>query len=61
MLKLASALPIDTNIYGLGEVVSSSGFRRDVKGTVQTMWNRDTPDPTDENLYVSNSDRKSVV
>ncbi|KAF8634099.1 hypothetical protein AX15_001067 [Amanita polypyramis BW_CC] len=52
-LQLASTLPIDTNIYGLGEVVASSGFRRNLKSTVQTMWNRDTPDPADENLYGS--------
>ncbi|KAI0323154.1 hypothetical protein GY45DRAFT_1235712, partial [Cubamyces sp. BRFM 1775] len=29
-LQLTSALPLGTNIYGLGEVVASSGFRRDV-------------------------------
>ncbi|PPQ96096.1 hypothetical protein CVT26_004728 [Gymnopilus dilepis] len=55
-LKLASALPVDTNIYGLGEVVASSGFRRDIGpdgGTIQTMWARDIADPVDENLYGS--------
>ncbi|KAF8268968.1 glycosyl hydrolases family 31-domain-containing protein [Lactarius quietus] len=53
-LQLTSALPLDTNIYGLGEVVASSGFRRDVRnGTVQTMWNRDKADPLDENIYGS--------
>jgi alpha-glucosidase len=55
-LQLTSALPRDTNIYGLGEVVASSGFRRDVgeqqgHGTVQTMWARDAADPLDENMY----------
>ncbi|KAH9974514.1 glycosyl hydrolases family 31-domain-containing protein [Russula compacta] len=53
-LQLTSALPLDANIYGLGEVVASSGFRRDVlNGTVQTMWNRDAADPLDENIYGS--------
>ncbi|KAH9952633.1 glycosyl hydrolases family 31-domain-containing protein [Russula dissimulans] len=53
-LLLTSSLPLDTNIYGLGEVVASSGFRRDVlNGTVQTMWNRDAADPLDENIYGS--------
>ncbi|PFH48160.1 glycoside hydrolase family 31 protein [Amanita thiersii Skay4041] len=53
-LQLTSALPLGTNLYGLGEVVASSGFRRDVGqmgGTVQTMWARDVADPIDENLY----------
>jgi alpha-glucosidase len=53
MLQLSSALPLDANIYGLGEVIASSGFRRDVRGTIQTMWNRDEPDPLDQNMYVS--------
>ncbi|KAK2459580.1 hypothetical protein APHAL10511_008390 [Amanita phalloides] len=52
-LQLSSALPLDTNIYGLGEVVASSGFRRDVKGTIQTLWNRDAGDPADQNIYGS--------
>lgn len=55
-LQLTSALPLDANVYGLGEVVASSGFRRDVReGTVQTMWNRDEADPLDENIYGSHS------
>ncbi|KAI0816891.1 glycosyl hydrolases family 31-domain-containing protein [Trametes gibbosa] len=54
-LQLTSALPLDANIYGLGEVLASSGFRRDVgtngsSGTVQTLWARDSPDPIDENM-----------
>ncbi|KAI0668774.1 glycosyl hydrolases family 31-domain-containing protein [Trametes maxima] len=54
-LQLTSALPLDTNIYGLGEVFASSGFRRDVgtngsQGTIQTMWARNSPDPLDENM-----------
>ena len=54
-LQLASALPKGTNVYGLGEVVASSGFRRDVGGdggfgTLQTFWNRDIQDPPDQNL-----------
>ncbi len=50
MPQLSSALPLDTNIYGLGEVVASSGFRRNIRGTIQTMWNRDAADPVDENM-----------
>ena len=53
VLQLSSALPLDANIYGLGEVIASSGFRRDVRGTIQTMWNRDATDPLDQNMYVS--------
>jgi alpha-glucosidase len=54
-LQLASVLPLDTNIYGLGEVVASSGFRRKigpVGGTIQTMWARDVGvvDHVDENV-----------
>ncbi|THG93044.1 hypothetical protein EW026_g8076 [Hermanssonia centrifuga] len=55
-LQLASALPLGTHIYGLGEVLSSSGIRRDIgtnggKGTIMPMWARDAPDPIDENIY----------
>ncbi|THU98206.1 hypothetical protein K435DRAFT_828477 [Dendrothele bispora CBS 962.96] len=54
-LQLTSSLPLNTNIYGLGEYIASSGFRRDVanEGTIQTMWARDVGDPTDENMYGS--------
>ncbi|OAX43109.1 hypothetical protein K503DRAFT_779399, partial [Rhizopogon vinicolor AM-OR11-026] len=57
-LQVASALPYGTNIYGLGEVIASSGFRRDIGtdggvGTIQTHWNRDGPDPIDQNMYGS--------
>lgn len=57
--KVASVLPLDTNIYGLGEVVSGSGFRRDMganggNGTIQTLWARDEPDPIDENMWEIN-------
>ncbi|KAI0338173.1 glycoside hydrolase family 31 protein [Trametopsis cervina] len=57
-LQLTSSLPLGANIYGLGEVVASSGFRRDVgtnggAGTIQTMWARDIADPIDENVYGS--------
>lgn len=50
--QLTSALPLDANIYGLGEVVSSSGFRRDVNvnGTLQTFWARDDADPVNLNV-----------
>ncbi|EED85775.1 hypothetical protein POSPLDRAFT_93878 [Postia placenta Mad-698-R] len=55
-LQLTSALPYGANIYGLGEVVASSGFRRDVGtdggvGTIQTMWARDDADPIDQNMF----------
>lgn len=54
-LQLTSALPYGANIYGLGEVVASYGFRRDVGtdggvGTIQTMWARDDEDPLDQNM-----------
>ena len=54
-MQLTSALPLDANVYGLGEVVAASGFRRDVgtnggPGTIQTMWARDAADPVDENM-----------
>ncbi|KAI0778948.1 glycosyl hydrolases family 31-domain-containing protein [Trametes elegans] len=57
-LQLTSALPLGANIYGLGEVIASSGFRRDVgtnggNGSIQTMWARDIADPVDENMYGS--------
>ncbi|KAF9526788.1 glycosyl hydrolases family 31-domain-containing protein [Crepidotus variabilis] len=52
-LQLTSALPKDTNIYGLGEAVASSGFRRNLTSTVQAMWARDVADPVDENAYGS--------
>ncbi|KAL4070257.1 glycoside hydrolase family 31 protein [Scleroderma citrinum] len=55
-LQITSALPRGTNIYGLGEIVGSSGFRRDIgtdggTGTIQTHWNRDDADPFDQNIY----------
>ncbi|KAF9296133.1 hypothetical protein BGZ74_010460 [Mortierella antarctica] len=50
-LEISTALPDDANIYGLGEVVS--GFRRDSRGTRQTMWARDAATPVDENVYGS--------
>lgn len=54
-LKLTSALPLGANIYGLGEVLSSSGIRRAVgtdgdNGTIQTLWARDVGDPIDQNV-----------
>ncbi|EJD44910.1 hypothetical protein AURDEDRAFT_166092 [Auricularia subglabra TFB-10046 SS5] len=54
-LQLTSALPLDANVHGLGEVLASSGFRRELggKGTVQAFWSRDRADPFDENLYGS--------
>ncbi|KAI5116414.1 hypothetical protein M0805_008490 [Coniferiporia weirii] len=57
-LQLTSSLPLDANVYGLGEVIASSGIRRDVGtdggvGTVQTLWARDITDPIDANMYGS--------
>ncbi|KAI9062325.1 glycoside hydrolase family 31 protein [Trametes sanguinea] len=57
-LQLTSALPLGANLYGLGEVLASSGFRRDVganggAGTIQTMWSIGTSDPIDQNTYGS--------
>ena len=54
-LQLTSALPRGTNIYGLGEVLASSGLRRDIgeedgHGTIQPMWARDAASPLDENV-----------
>ena len=65
-LQLTSALPLGANVYGLGEVLASSGFRRDVGtnggvGTVQTMWARDSPDPIDENMYVPSFTPQKLV
>ncbi|KAJ7183712.1 glycosyl hydrolases family 31-domain-containing protein [Mycena filopes] len=55
-LQLASSLPLGANVYGLGEVVASSGIRRDVGtdggvGTIQNDWARDIADPIDQNIY----------
>lgn len=56
-LQISSALPLGANVYGLGEVLASFGFRRDVGtdggvGTIQTLWARDDADPIDQNMYV---------
>lgn len=49
-LQIATTLPTEPNIYGLGEVAST--FRRPV-GTTATMWNADQSTPEDENMYGS--------
>ncbi|EKM60279.1 uncharacterized protein PHACADRAFT_203519, partial [Phanerochaete carnosa HHB-10118-sp] len=59
-LRLTSALPLGTNIYGLGEVVASSGFRRDAStdggvGMIQNMWARDVADPIDQTVHGSHT------
>ncbi|KAJ7307818.1 glycosyl hydrolases family 31-domain-containing protein [Mycena albidolilacea] len=59
--RLAAALPLGANVYGLGEVIASSGIRRDVGteggvGTIQTNWARDIEDPIDQNIYPALSD-----
>ena len=64
-LQLTSALPLGANVYGLGEVLASSGFRRDVGtnggvGTVQTLWARDAGDPIDQNVYVFRTPEMSI-
>ncbi|KAK1232832.1 hypothetical protein PQX77_003998, partial [Marasmius sp. AFHP31] len=51
-LQLTSALPLDANVYGLGEYYSETGFRRRIVeqgGSIQTLWARNIPDPVDEN------------
>ncbi|WWC87629.1 uncharacterized protein L201_002519 [Kwoniella dendrophila CBS 6074] len=50
-LQLSSALPKDANIFGLGEVIASTGYIRNSSATVQTFWARDVGDPVDENMY----------
>ncbi|KAG0235892.1 hypothetical protein BGW42_004538 [Actinomortierella wolfii] len=50
-LEISTSVPDDANIYGLGEVVST--FRRDTRGTRQTMWARDAATPVGENVYGS--------
>ncbi|KAI6097277.1 hypothetical protein EDD16DRAFT_1527665 [Pisolithus croceorrhizus] len=46
MLQTVLALPLGTNIYRLGEVDASNGFRRDIhvsgsSDVIQARWNRD--------------------
>ena len=51
-LRVATKLPHDANLYGLGEVAASSGFRRDPRATTQAIFNRDPGGtPEDSNLY----------
>ncbi|WWD16855.1 hypothetical protein CI109_101287 [Kwoniella shandongensis] len=50
-LQISSALPHRANVYGLGEVIAGSGYRRNESATVQTFWARDVGDPIDENMY----------
>lgn len=52
-LQLATAVPNNTNIYGLGEIIATDGIRIN-NGTIVTFWNRDSGgSPADENLYGS--------
>ncbi|CAG8440365.1 7604_t:CDS:2 [Ambispora gerdemannii] len=46
-LELSTSLPLDSNIYGLGEVAAS--FRRETGRF--TLFSRDAPCPENENLY----------
>ena len=50
-LQLATAVPNDTNIYGLGETIATEGLLRINNGTLVTFWNRDAGSPLDENIY----------
>ncbi|ORX93495.1 hypothetical protein K493DRAFT_148432, partial [Basidiobolus meristosporus CBS 931.73] len=50
-LEISSQLPVDANIYGLGEFVGP--LRRDPKATRQTIWARDAATPVKENVYGS--------
>ncbi|KZT60573.1 glycoside hydrolase family 31 protein [Calocera cornea HHB12733] len=50
-VQLTTPLPPNANIYGLGEAISPSGFRRDPDATVGTDWARDAADPVGENMY----------
>lgn len=51
-LQMATSVPEgNSHIYGLGEVVSTSGFRRNSTNSLSTFWSRDAADPEDENLY----------
>ncbi|KAK4687888.1 alpha-glucosidase, partial [Tremellales sp. Uapishka_1] len=54
-LQIASALPVGANIYGLGEHIASSGYRRNSSATIQTFWARDVGDPVDENMFPDGS------
>lgn len=46
-LQLTLALPLDANVYGLDEIIASSGFRRNTKRITQ-LWARDEADPVDK-------------
>ncbi|KXS19057.1 glycoside hydrolase family 31 protein [Gonapodya prolifera JEL478] len=48
-LQLATVLPSDAVIYGLGETVDS--LRRNPDNTRQAFWARDAPSPVKENVY----------
>ena len=50
-LQIASVLPDNANIYGLGETIDSKGLRRNNEGSISTMWSRDAGTPADENIY----------
>ncbi|KXN85898.1 hypothetical protein AN958_10740 [Leucoagaricus sp. SymC.cos] len=52
--KLISALPLDTNIHGLGEITASSGFRRAISNPISENGRaRDVADLVDESDYRS--------
>ncbi len=49
-LRVKTSLPLDANIYGLGEHTES--LRLPTKNTARTLWSRNSPDaPTGSNLY----------
>ncbi|KZP31568.1 glycoside hydrolase family 31 protein [Athelia psychrophila] len=52
-LQLSTAVQANDSIFGLGEYIASSGFRRNSSYTMQTMWAGGIGDPIDGNLYGS--------
>lgn len=53
-IQVASSVPNDANIYGLGEAVASSGFRRNNTATVAVGWAADRGDNPDSNICKDN-------
>ncbi|KAJ2490818.1 hypothetical protein IWW37_002818 [Coemansia sp. RSA 2050] len=52
-IEVTSSLPANANIYGMGE--SPDFFRRNPANTIKTLWNRDSPDLLQQNVYGSHS------
>ncbi|CAJ0627901.1 2408_t:CDS:10 [Entrophospora sp. SA101] len=49
-IEISTQLPVNSNIYGIGE---TTGSLKRQKGKKMTLWARDAPCPEDENLYGS--------